>query len=106
MKLDGREWDETVQKLAAAFNGPGGNLTNSRDALPSRSSVPARPAVAPYQNVPLGKLSSLQENEARFYVIAVIDKTDEHLKLAIVSWLQEPVESWLARMENGSSNGN
>ena len=42
----------------------------------------------------------LQEDENRYYATAVIEKTNDHLKLATVSWLKEPLEPWLARAEN------
>jgi len=44
-------------------------------------------------------LSSLQEDEGHFYTTAVTGKTDDRVKLATVSWLKEPRESWLARGE-------
>src|SRR5207244_9112299 len=47
-----------------------------------------------------GKLSPLQEDEMRYYATAVIEKTDDRLKLATVSWLKQPLELWLARAEN------
>src|SRR2546430_13334007 len=50
--------------------------------------------------IPTGKLSSLQEDESRYYVTAVIKKTNDHLKLATVSWLKKPLQSWLTKAEN------
>src|SRR5207244_12904201 len=43
---------------------------------------------------------SLQEDEGRYYATAVVSKAKDHLKLATVSWLKEPLESWRARAEN------
>jgi N-acetylneuraminic acid mutarotase len=96
VKLTSSEWDQTVEKLAAAFDKPGSHLMNGRDGLLGRP----RPSVAPYQAIPIGKLSLLQENEERFYATAVLEKTDQRLKLATVSWLKESLELWLARPEN------
>ena len=45
-------------------------------------------------------LSSLQEDEARYYATAVVEKTNDRLKVATVAWPKEPLESWLARAEN------
>src|SRR5205807_6523958 len=53
-----------------------------------------------YETLPIGKVSSLQEDESRYYATAVIKRTNYRLKLATVSWLKEPLESWLARAEN------
>src|SRR5438128_1868228 len=63
IKLNSREWDETVQKLAATFNIATSDLTTGRDPAIAggRSSHSARPAVAPYQTLPIGKLSPLEE---------------------------------------------
>ena len=45
-------------------------------------------------------VSSLQEDESRYYVTSVIKKNNDRLKLATVSWVKEPLESWLARIES------
>ena len=52
-----------------------------------------------YQAIPIGKLSSLQEDETRYYTVAVVGKANDQLKLATVSWLKEPLHSWLAKAE-------
>jgi N-acetylneuraminic acid mutarotase len=100
IKLNGREWDEIIQKLAVTFNKSESQLSNGRDGSLSRPSRSARPAVAPYQTLPVGELSSLQEDESRYYVTAVIKKTNDHLRLATVSWLKKPLQSWLTKAEN------
>ena len=104
VRLNSREWNETVQKLAATFSKSGSDFTNGRDGVPGRPALSARPAVAFYQALPTGKLSSLQENSTQYYATAVIEKTKDHLMLASVTWLKEPLESWLARAENQLAN--
>ena len=47
-----------------------------------------------------GVLSPLQEDEASFYVTAVIETANDRLKLATVTWRKEPLESWIAKAEN------
>jgi hypothetical protein len=91
MKLNSREWDETIQKLAVTFGvrSRGGGIAAFESAAPLN-----------YEGIPIGELSSLQEDESRFYATAVIEKTGDHLKLATVSWLKDPLESWLARAES------
>src|SRR4029077_13011189 len=64
VKLDSREWDQAVQTLAATFNKSG--------------------AAEDYETVPVGKLSSLQEDENRYYATAVIEKGKNRLTLATV----------------------
>jgi N-acetylneuraminic acid mutarotase len=99
VKLNGREWDETIEKLAATFSSAASQLKDRRDGPPGRPSQSAHPAVAPYQTLPIGKITPLQEDKERFYATAVIEKTDDRLRLAQVSWSKEPSESWLARTE-------
>jgi N-acetylneuraminic acid mutarotase len=118
-KLASGEWDEAVQKLAGTFS-----QRNDADALAfgvRRHVVPFEPparhesippvnsaisahskeaAAEMYETIPVGKLSSLQEDEEHYYASAVIEKTAGHLKLATVAWLKEPLESWLSRAEN------
>src|SRR5206468_8495068 len=45
-------------------------------------------------------LSSLQEDEGRYYVTAVVRQSKDRLKLATVEWRKEPLESWRARTAN------
>jgi N-acetylneuraminic acid mutarotase len=99
VQLNSHEWDQTVQKLAAIFgNRPvaAGSLRDESVRLADGS--PAKAAAL--TQIKTEVLSALQEDEARFYATAVIDKTYEHLKLATVSWSKEPLEAWLARREN------
>jgi N-acetylneuraminic acid mutarotase len=97
VKLDGREWDETVQRLAAVSSG--------KDGLPGGLPESARPSIAYHQNasteaseaLSVGILSALREDETRYYATAVLAKAADHLKLAIVSWPKEPLDLWLAK---------
>jgi N-acetylneuraminic acid mutarotase len=107
VSLTSDEWDETVQKIAVIFNEPNPRIApdlgvrrhvaavESADMSAQSKDAAARE----YQSLPLQKLSSLQEDEMRYYVTAVIDKTDDHVKLATVSWLKELPESWVAGTE-------
>ncbi|MGH8099933.1 MAG: Kelch repeat-containing protein, partial [Chthoniobacterales bacterium] len=76
--VNGREWNQTLEKLAAPFK-------------------TAKSKLAPLS---IGQLSSLQEDETHYYALAVIAKTDHDLKLATLSWAKEPLESWIARAKN------
>src|SRR4029077_4490991 len=80
VQLDSREWDQNVQTLATTFNKPG--------------------AAEGYETVPVGKISSLQEDESRYYATAVIEKGKDRLRLATVSWVKEPLGSWVAHAQN------
>src|SRR5438445_187397 len=84
IKLNVREWDETVQKLAQRF---------------SARAVAAGVSPAKDTQIKTRVVSPLQEDESRYYIIAVIKKTNDRLKVATVSWQKEPVQSWLTRAE-------
>jgi len=98
MKLNSREWDATVQELAAMFGDAGhGRLATSDRRIPT--SVPPVKEATSDRRIP-GELSPLQEDEDRYHVTAVIDQTKDRLKLATVEWPKEPFDSWRARAEN------
>jgi N-acetylneuraminic acid mutarotase len=86
VKLNSREWDENVQKLAAMFGG----AKNGK----------ARSSGAPITQIKTGVLSSLREDRGRYYATAVVKKAKDRLKLATVEWRKEPLESWRARAKN------
>jgi hypothetical protein len=121
IELNGREWDQTMQTLAATFN----KSSDSKNAQRCRhgavsprlqaqqgQSASRQPAgynssalsmvAAAYQSIPTGNLSSLQEDETRFYATAILSKSADRLKLATVSWLKQPLHSWLANAENSA----
>jgi N-acetylneuraminic acid mutarotase len=102
VELNTREWDEAVQRLAAIFGG----ITVGADVPPARSQTGAKsPAEgAPLTQIKTGVLSLLQEDQEHYYARAIIEKTENHLKLATVSWFKEPLELWLAKAENEVSN--
>src|SRR6266536_1446676 len=116
VQLNSRQWDETVQNLAATFNGSTTEkayafgvrsrqrgITALRSADVSAHSKNA--ATKTYETIPIGQLSALQEDETRYYATAALSKTDDHFKLATVSWPKEPLEPWLARVENQVPSG-
>ncbi|MFZ3375406.1 MAG: hypothetical protein WA183_07615, partial [Chthoniobacterales bacterium] len=86
VKLNSLEWDENVQRLAAMFGG----TKNGRARLPG----------APIRQIKIGVLSSLQEDEGRYYTTAVLKKSKDHLTLATVEWRKQPLESWRVKAES------
>ena len=100
VKLNSREWDETVQKLAAIF-GTAKNSTTRTDLLNSAARLAgSMPVTTLITQIKTGLLSPLREDETHYYVTAVLSKTDDRLKLATVAWDKEQVESWLVKAEN------
>src|SRR4029079_15058750 len=87
LTLNGAEWTKTVQKLSTTFS-------DRAHAQPANNNT-AQAGKA----VPTGKVTPLQEDRSRYYALAVLEKSDNWIKLATVTWLKEPSESWLARVE-------
>ena len=119
VKLASGEWDETVQKLATGFSQSstaGGSAVGAQrhvaafepsagdESVPSaNSNISASSkenAAEAYEKIPVGKLTSLQGDGEHYYAIAVIEKTDGHLRLGTIAWLKESLPSWLDRTEN------
>ena len=75
LRLNRREWDENLQKLAVMLGS------------------------APTTQIKTGIRSPLQEDEARYYAIAIVTRSNDRIKLATVEWRKEPLESWRARGE-------
>jgi N-acetylneuraminic acid mutarotase len=105
MKLSSREWDETVQKLAAMFSD-----YSVEAGLPPAKSHPISTVGSPAEDtsinqVKTGMLSPLQQDEERYYATAVFSKTNDRLRFATIEWSKVPWESWLATAESQLANG-
>ena len=110
VKVNSREWDETLQKLAVTFNKASNAIdfsvrryvtaSKSADTLLYSNDAAAKTCDA----VPVGVVSPLQEDKERYYATAVIERTNDRLKLGTVAWLKEPLESWLAKVKDQTPN--
>jgi N-acetylneuraminic acid mutarotase len=98
MKLNSREWDESVQRLATMFGGANNGTARTSGRAVAAPVSPAKGA--PMTHIKTGVVSPLQEDEDRYYATAVINKGKDCLKLATVEWRKEPLESWRARTAN------
>src|SRR5882724_5746588 len=83
VKVNNAEWKETARRLAAIY-----------------TEYAPKPSAEAYESIPIGKLSSLQEDETSYYATTILTKTTDRLKLATVAWLKEPLAPWLARAGN------
>src|SRR5438128_5613817 len=112
VKMNGSEWQETVQKLVATFNKPDaatpkafgvGVRSRQRGIAAFESadmSAHSKNAAADeHETLAVGKVSPLREDEGHYYAVAVMNKGKDRLKLATVAWLKEPLRSWLAKAE-------
>jgi N-acetylneuraminic acid mutarotase len=91
IKLNAREWQEAMNRLVGTF-------ADKTVAKAPKAFGTAR--TASITQIQTGKISSLQEDQSRYYAVAVLNKSDSRLKLATVAWLKEPLEAWLARAES------
>ena len=109
LRLNSSEWGENVQELAAAFNKPDGAKASAFGVRSRQRGIAAfesadmsahsKKPFGEYESLPVGKVSSLQEDYAHYYVTAVLNKGKDRLKLATIAWLKEPLRSWLAKAE-------
>ena len=103
LNLDSGEWNKTVQKLGAIF----GDSSIAAGVSPVKGRVPVATQKAignarepSISQIKTGVVSALQEDDSRYYATAILNKTHDHLKLATVSWLKEPFESWIVKAES------
>ena len=78
VKMDAGEWDRKLETLAAMFGS------------------------AEHSVIETGVFSRLQEDDERFYATAVLEKSADRLKLAVLEWPKESFESWRAAIETRS----
>ena len=91
--LDEEQWREQINKLAQMLN------LVQREAVGSAAQrEPTNPQSAirnpQSQQLPVGRLSGLQEEENRFYAMAVVEKGADRLKVASVEWRKASFDEW------------
>src|SRR5262249_49323509 len=106
VRMNTNKWQKSVARLAAQF---GGIPQRKAAALGVQRysaalggvdiSVDLKDASQPHGDIPVGKLSPIQENDSHYYTMAVIEKGKDRLKLASVAWRKEPLRSWLTKAE-------
>src|SRR6266478_8405643 len=111
VKMNGSEWQESVEKLAGEFGNSHpvavgvsraqhekvGAIDLNRLGGSGEPPLP-RKGVSTAQ-IKTGVLSPLREDEGHYYAVAVTNKGKDRLKVATVAWLKEPLRSWLAKAE-------
>jgi N-acetylneuraminic acid mutarotase len=98
VKMNSSEWQESVEKLAKDF-GFGVRRHVAAFESADMSAHPKKAAADEYETLPVRKVSRLQEGDAHYYALAVLNKNKDRLKLATIEWLKEPLRSWLAKAE-------
>ena len=59
----------------------------------------------PVDRLPLDQFSSLQEDEGRFYALAILERSEARVRVATVQWRKAPFDEWWAsvRQEFGEN---
>jgi hypothetical protein len=109
VKMNGSEWQESVEKLAGEFGNTKAALGTPRHSEAATADVVAtalrrraggdQPDTDALAQIKTGVLSPLQEDEDHYYATAVITKGKDRLKLATVAWMKQPFDSWRAKAE-------
>lgn len=73
LKLSEDEWQDAIGRLAKAFG-------------------------VEKEKIPLRRVSELQEDEERFYVMEVLRKGKDRLKVAVVEWRKVGFDAWWSRV--------
>ena len=100
------EWDQKLRDLSSAYKHSGSEHTRS-PRLPYIISPPS--PMNPQQSaelltmIPENVISSIQETETKFYIIAVIEKQDNRIKLALMEWNKPNFDEWWATAKNNFS---
>jgi len=96
--LDPDEWNRLLETLSAAYPG-----TEARafalDGVPLLKDLtgPGRVDRSMQSALPARTLSGLQENRNSFFIVAVLERSDDALKIASVVWRKTPFENWWAQ---------
>jgi len=77
--LSEAEWQRVVAQIGGAFGQSGG---------------------ASVENLPVGRVSGLQENETEFFVVALRDRRADQLTIATMSWPKQSVDVWWQSVRN------
>jgi N-acetylneuraminic acid mutarotase len=83
IEVNGTEWDELIHRLATTIAAVSDYSAQTSDAL--------------LEQIDIGIVSSLQEDESRYYATAILTKAVDRLKVATFEWNKEPFASWRAR---------
>lgn len=83
----------------AAENRSGNVLKLSDDEWQEESERLARVFGVKEQDIPLRRASELQEDEERFYVMEVLQKGTDRMRVAVVEWKKRGFDTWWARAD-------
>jgi N-acetylneuraminic acid mutarotase len=97
IRINSSQWQERGENLAAEFDTMNTARAKLREA--SRAELPATTGGDPWLRIKAGALSPLQEDERRYYATAVLKKTKDRVKLAVLEWRKESFESWKTKAD-------
>ena len=89
ISLNADEWNGWIEHLQHAF---GTGL--DPNAIGRMIQQPRISAQRPTVSLPINQLSMLQEDADRYYVTAILEQNNTHVKLATVEWKKRSFEDW------------
>jgi N-acetylneuraminic acid mutarotase len=95
-RLSDGEWQRALAQLEEAFADAPPTATEPLRAPHAKT---ARPLGV--KNLPVGRVSRLQESETQFYVNSVVARGAGELTVATVGWPKEPLDAWWAKVKDG-----
>jgi hypothetical protein len=98
MKLSPAEWDEAINKLTRTFAEPG-NPDNRAECISCSNTELVNRAVDG-EALPTDRVSSIQEDNQRFYVTAVLSRSNDRVKIARVEWRKTDFDQWWEAARN------
>ncbi|MCB0031411.1 MAG: hypothetical protein KDE28_26050, partial [Anaerolineales bacterium] len=94
-------YQETTWEIAAANRPvrPGAVALEPAQLAERRRELAAQFA-AEAAHLPVRQVSGLQEDSGRFYALAILEDNPTRLRVGVVSWDKEPLESWWANVRH------
>ena len=100
IKMNKEEWEKAIAKLIQDFN----NISPERSDSNELTTYHLQAASSHLQHatldeVSVGKLSPLKEDENRFYAVAVLYKDPNRIRIAIMAWEKQSFDSWWEKIK-------
>jgi len=101
------EWDKEIGRLGGIFGQSGqasSELTEGRVSGIHRRDSPDRHGQT-ISELPVGCVSGLQEDADRYYVLGVLDKGHDTVRVATVVWQKTPFDEWWGSVRGRYAQG-
>lgn len=96
MDLSPTEWASLTGWLATYFHAP---VRETEAELTDPRPRPARRNTTEFNRLPVNRISSLQEEDGRFFVGMILEKGPGRLRIATVEWRKKSFDAWWAEVQ-------